>query len=140
MFVNPYIKYVQAVLIFGLGYLVVNSASGMVYTYVRRVADHATAATLRAIARISGIAVLVSLMASVLFSHRLHESSFSPLQCLQPQQTLPAISLFLRSQPSFQWLHAYTHGILRTFRRASFRCILARAPHPEFFSTSFCLE
>lgn len=65
LFVNPYIKYVQAVLIFGLGYLVVNSASSMVYTYVRRISDNATAATLRTIARIAGIAVLVSLMASV---------------------------------------------------------------------------
>ena len=65
LFVSPYIQYVQAVLIFGLGYLVVNSASGLVYTYVRRIADHATAATLRTIARIAGIAVLVSLMASV---------------------------------------------------------------------------
>jgi hypothetical protein len=65
LLVNPYLKYIQAVLIFGLGYLVVNSASGMVYTYVRRITEHATAATLRTIARIAGVAVLVSLMASV---------------------------------------------------------------------------
>ena len=65
LLVNPYLKYIQAVLIFGLGYLVVNSASGMVYTYVRRITEHATAATLRTITRIAGVAVLVSLMASV---------------------------------------------------------------------------
>jgi small-conductance mechanosensitive channel len=65
LFVNPYIKYIQAVLVFGLGYLVVNSTSGTVYTYVRRISDHANAATLRTITRIAGIAVLLSLMLSV---------------------------------------------------------------------------
>ncbi len=63
--VNPYLKYIQAGLLFGFGYLVVNSASGMVYTYVRRITEHATAATLRTITRIAGIAVLIALMASV---------------------------------------------------------------------------
>lgn len=63
--VNPYLRYIQAALIFGLGYLVVNSTSGMVYTYVRRISEHATAATLRTITRIAGIAVLLVLMTSV---------------------------------------------------------------------------
>ena len=65
LIVNPYLKYIQAALIFGFGYLVVNSASGAVYTYVRRITEHATAATLRTITKIAGIAVLISLMASV---------------------------------------------------------------------------
>ena len=43
LLINPYLKYIQAVLILGFGYLVVNSASGMVYAYVRRITEHATA-------------------------------------------------------------------------------------------------
>jgi hypothetical protein len=63
--VHPYLPYIQAGLIFIFGYLIINAASGMVYTYVRRVAEHATAATLRTITRIAGISVLLSLMTSV---------------------------------------------------------------------------
>ncbi len=65
LLINPYLKYIQAGLIFGFGYLVVNSASGMVYSYVRRITEHATAATLRTITRIVGIGVLIALMTSV---------------------------------------------------------------------------
>jgi small conductance mechanosensitive channel len=65
LLINPYLKYIQAVIIFSLGYLVVNSASGMVYSYVRRITEHATAATLRTISRIVGIGVLLALMVSV---------------------------------------------------------------------------
>ena len=65
LLINPYLKYIQAVLIFSLGYLVVNSASGMVYSYVRRITEHATAATLRTMSKIVGIGVLIALMASV---------------------------------------------------------------------------
>jgi small conductance mechanosensitive channel len=63
--VHPYLKYVQAGLIFIFGYLIINSASGTVYTYVRRITEHSTAATLRTITRIAGIAVLLALMTSV---------------------------------------------------------------------------
>jgi small-conductance mechanosensitive channel len=63
--VNPYLMYIQAVLVFVLGYLVVNKISGVVYTYMRRVADHPTAATLRTITSVSGLAVLLSMMTSV---------------------------------------------------------------------------
>ncbi len=63
--VQPYLIYIQAVLVFAMGYLVVNATSGLVYTYMRRVTDHATAATLRTITKISGVAVLLSLTASV---------------------------------------------------------------------------
>ena len=65
LLINPYLNYIQAVILFGLGYLVVNSASGMVYSYVRRITEHPTAATLRTITRIVGIGVLIALMASV---------------------------------------------------------------------------
>jgi len=65
LLVNPYLPYIQAVLIFALGYLVVNSVSGMVYTYMRRITDHPTAATIRTMTRISGLAVLLSMIASV---------------------------------------------------------------------------
>ena len=65
LFVNPYLTYIQAVLVFALGYLVVNSVSGMVYTYMRRITEYANAATIRTITRLSGFAVLLALMASV---------------------------------------------------------------------------
>jgi 5-hydroxyisourate hydrolase-like protein (transthyretin family) len=65
LLVNPYLPYIQAVLIFALGYLVVNALSGMTYTYMRRITDHPTAATIRTMTRISGLAVLLSIMTSV---------------------------------------------------------------------------
>ncbi len=65
LFINPYLSYIQAGIIFIFGYLIVNSVSGLVYSYILRVAEHATAATVRTIAKISGIAVLLSLMTSV---------------------------------------------------------------------------
>ena len=63
--VNPYLQYIQAAVIFIFGYLAVNAASGMVYTYFRQATEHATAATLRTITRIAGIAVLLALMTSI---------------------------------------------------------------------------
>ena len=65
LFVQPFLIYVQAGLIFVFGYLVINAVSGLVYTYMRRISDHPTAAAVRSISRISGVAILVSLMASV---------------------------------------------------------------------------
>ena len=65
LFIYPYLVYIQAGLLFAFGYFAVKAISGLVYTYVRRVADHPTAATLRIITRISGVAVLLSLMTSV---------------------------------------------------------------------------
>lgn len=65
LLVNPYLAYIQATLVFGLGYLIVNAISGMVYTYMRRITDHPTAATIRTVTRISGFAVLLSMLASV---------------------------------------------------------------------------
>jgi hypothetical protein len=63
--VNPYLRYIQAAVIFLFGYLAVNAASGVVYTYFRQATEHATAATLRTITKIAGIAVLLALMTSI---------------------------------------------------------------------------
>ncbi len=65
LLIHPYLPYIQGGVVFLLGYLIVNAVSGLVYTYMRRMADHPTAATVRTIAKISGIAVLLSLMTSV---------------------------------------------------------------------------
>ncbi|MBO3841453.1 MAG: mechanosensitive ion channel [Candidatus Brockarchaeota archaeon] len=65
LLVNPYVQYIQAILIFCLGYLIVNALSGVMYTYMRRFTDHPTAATVRTLTRIAGLAVLLSLIASV---------------------------------------------------------------------------
>jgi len=64
LLIQPYLLYVQAALVFIFGYLAVNALSRLIYAYMRRVSDHATAATVRAITRISGLAVLLSLVAS----------------------------------------------------------------------------
>ena len=65
LFIHPYLVYIEAVLLFILGYFVIKAISGIVYTYMRRATDHPTAATVRTITRISGIAILLSLMTSV---------------------------------------------------------------------------
>ena len=66
LLIQPYLLYVQAALVFIFGYLAVSALSRLIYAYMRRVSDHATAATVRAITRISGLAVLLSLVASAL--------------------------------------------------------------------------
>ena len=63
--VQPYVVYIQAVLLLVFGYMAVRSASAIVYTYVRRIADHPTAASIRTITRVVGLAVLLSMLASV---------------------------------------------------------------------------
>lgn len=65
LLIQPYLLYIQAAVVFVFGYLSVNAISKLVYTYMRRVADHPTAATIRAVTRISGMAVLLSVVASV---------------------------------------------------------------------------
>jgi hypothetical protein len=65
LLIQPYLLYIQAAVVFVFGYLSVNAISRLVYTYMRRVADHPTAATIRAVTRISGMAVLLSVVASV---------------------------------------------------------------------------
>lgn len=65
LFVNPFLPYVQAVLVLALGYLAVNTLSDMTYAYMRRFTDHPTAMTVKTIVKISGFAVLLSSMASL---------------------------------------------------------------------------
>ena len=65
LLINPYLTYIQAGLVFVLGYLTINAIAGLIYTYMRRISDHPTAATIRTITKISGIAVLLSLLTSV---------------------------------------------------------------------------
>ena len=65
LLIQPYLLYIQAAVVFVFGYLAVNAISRLVYTHMRRVTDHSTAATIRAVTRISGIAVLLSVVASV---------------------------------------------------------------------------
>jgi len=65
LLINPYLVYIHAALVFIIGYLVVNAVSGLAYTYMRKITDHPTAATIRTIVRIAGVAVLLSLTASV---------------------------------------------------------------------------
>ncbi|RJS79132.1 hypothetical protein CW711_03545 [Candidatus Bathyarchaeota archaeon] len=65
LMVNPYLLYIQAALVFFFGYLAVNALSGLIYTYMRRISDHPTAAIMRTITRISGIALLLSTSASI---------------------------------------------------------------------------
>ncbi len=65
MLVNPYVQYIQAILIFCIGYLIVNALSRVMYIYMRRFTDHPTATTVQTLTRIAGLAVLVSLIASV---------------------------------------------------------------------------
>jgi len=65
LMVNPYLLYIQAALVFFFGYLAINALSGLVYTYMRRISDHPTAAIMRTITRISGIALLLSTSASI---------------------------------------------------------------------------
>ena len=63
--VYPYVDYIQAGLILLFGYMTVKNISEMVYAHMRRRTDHPTAATLRTITRISGIAFLLSLATSI---------------------------------------------------------------------------
>jgi small-conductance mechanosensitive channel len=64
--VHPYLVYIKAALVFIFGYLTISAIASMVYAYMHKISDHPTAATLRTITRISGIAVLLSMMTSVL--------------------------------------------------------------------------
>ena len=63
--IHPYVIYIQAGLVLVFGYMAVKTISEMVYAHMRRRADHSTAATLRTITRISGVAFLLSLATSI---------------------------------------------------------------------------
>ena len=63
--IQPYVVYIQAALIFAFGYMAVRAVSNVTYTYARRVVDHPTAAAIRTITKIAGLALLLSMLASV---------------------------------------------------------------------------
>lgn len=66
LFVNPYIPYIHAALVFGFGYLITNSLSGTIYRYFIKLTDHPTASTFRTLTKIVGIGVLLTVVASIL--------------------------------------------------------------------------
>jgi small-conductance mechanosensitive channel len=63
--VKPYRLYIQAGLILLMGYLIVNSTSNIVYIYMNNIADHNTAATMKTITKVSGTAVLLSVLSTI---------------------------------------------------------------------------
>jgi len=65
LMIQPYMVYIQAALIFAFGYMAVRAVSNMTYAYARRVVDHPTAAAVRTITKIAGLALLLSMLASV---------------------------------------------------------------------------
>lgn len=62
---KPFLIYAQAAFIFIFGYLALNAISAMVYTYASRIADRPTAAAIRSLTKISGIAILLGLVGSI---------------------------------------------------------------------------
>jgi len=62
---KPFLIYVRAALVFVFGYLALNAISAIVYTYAARVADRPTAAAIKSLTKISGIAVLLGLIGSI---------------------------------------------------------------------------
>jgi hypothetical protein len=65
LWINPYLVYIQATLIIIFGYISLNSVSKLIYMHFIKIADHPTAAAIRSIFRISGMAVLLSIIASI---------------------------------------------------------------------------
>ena len=65
MLIQPYVVYIPAIVIFVFGYMAVRAVSAMIYTYTRRFADHSTAAAIRTITKIAGLALLLSMSSSV---------------------------------------------------------------------------
>jgi len=57
--------YVNVIIVLGLGYLIISSASNFIYWTIRRRLDHATASLFRTIARIIGIATLLAVLTSI---------------------------------------------------------------------------
>ncbi len=66
LFINPYISYIHAALVFGFGYLITNTLSGAIYRYFIKLTDHPTASTFRTLTKIVGIGVLLTVVASIL--------------------------------------------------------------------------
>ena len=62
---EAYLPYIQAALIFGVGYKAVTSVGTIIYYGMRRVTDHSTASVTRTVVKIAGIALLLSTLASI---------------------------------------------------------------------------
>lgn len=62
---GAYLPYIQAALIFGVGYKTVTSVGTVIYYGMRRVTDHSTASVTRTIVKIAGVALLLSTLASI---------------------------------------------------------------------------
>lgn len=60
-----YLPYIQAALVFLLGYKAIGSLSRAIYCSMRRISDHPTVAATEIITKIAGVAVLLSLVASI---------------------------------------------------------------------------
>ena len=65
LFVNPYLRYINAALILVLGHFIVGEVGRIVYAYMRGFSDHSSAATVQNVARIVGYGVLLAVLASV---------------------------------------------------------------------------
>ena len=62
---KPFLVYARAALVFIFGYLALNAISAIIYTYASRVADQPTAAAIKSLTKISGLAILVGLVGSI---------------------------------------------------------------------------
>jgi len=62
---RPLLVYARAALVFVFGYFVVNAICTVVYIYTSRIADQPTAAAIRSLTKISGIAILLGLVGSI---------------------------------------------------------------------------
>lgn len=60
-----YLPYIQAALIFGIGYKVLSSISKIAYDAMRRATDHSTASVIKTVIKIAGIALLISTLATI---------------------------------------------------------------------------
>ncbi|RLF42878.1 MAG: hypothetical protein DRN29_10845 [Thermoplasmata archaeon] len=65
MFALPALVYIKAALVLIFGYLVLNTVSGLVYTYMLRLTDHPTASAIKSVTRVSGVALLLGLLSSI---------------------------------------------------------------------------
>ncbi len=62
---ESYLPYIQAALIFGIGYKALSSISNIAYDAMRRATDHSTASVIKTVIKIAGIALLISTLATI---------------------------------------------------------------------------
>jgi small conductance mechanosensitive channel len=66
LLINPYLLYIQVALVIVLGAFIINSFSNAVYAYIIGLADQSAAATVKTVVRVVGIAILLSIITSML--------------------------------------------------------------------------